>query len=287
MKRPLNLIMVLMFSITAFAETGNVGRVVGQLGLVEGNVLVDDRPVKKNAPVREGSVVEVKKGKATLILGKGSVFNLGADSKMVVNQYSANPAGENADLDLKFGKTRALILNQNDKKDIKIRARAATMGVRGTEIYMDVPKEVSKPLQVFTIEGKAELFTPGVIAPVAINQNQGVSTAGVAAPAAPTAQGGTASDAPKATAPRAAVTALSASEVKAEIKRAGLDAPAGGPAGVPPPPPPGPGRAIAGQLSDQLGIGALPPILLDPLLDRTAIISIQPRFCNATTGVCN
>ena len=54
---------ILLASGTSFALGSGQG--VGQLGLVEGEVFVDAKPVKKNAPVRQGSVIEVRKGNAT------------------------------------------------------------------------------------------------------------------------------------------------------------------------------------------------------------------------------
>ena len=286
------------------------GKVVGQLGSVEGEVWVDTKPVQKSAPVREGSVVEVKKGHATLLLGKGSVFNLAADSKIVVSQFmeKTDTNEEGAELDLKFGRTRALILNEGkEKKDIRIKARAATMGVRGTEIFIDAPKDSGKPIQFFTLEGKAEVTAhPGApVVPVA--QNHGVTASGVSPTAntgggegpnaktegsgkgnatgsgpgvsAATAQAGAAGSG-------TAVSSMTVSELKAEIKKAGLDV-AGGPGllnGAPRPPPPG--AAPPGSLSGSLSIGSLIPIQYDPVQDRMPfILSIGPKFCNASTGV--
>ena len=179
------LFFLILISTASFAAPTNVGKIVGQVGLVEGDVLLDSKPVKKNAQVREGSVIEVKKGHATVILGKGSVFNIAEDSKMVVTQYALKPGVEEGELDLKFGRTRALILNQgNDKKDIRIKSRAATMGVRGTEIYVSSPKDPAKPIQFFTLEGKAEVRAYAGATAVPVNQNQGVSASGVAPPTA-------------------------------------------------------------------------------------------------------
>jgi hypothetical protein len=39
-------------------------------------------------------------------------------------------------------------------------------------------------------------------------------------------------------------------------------------------------------MSDQFGMGALPPLVLDPLQDRFTPVQVKPVFCNATTGVC-
>lgn len=276
--------LIFLVSMSSLAHA-SVGKIVGQLGLVEGEVLVDSKPVKKNAGVHEGSVVEVKNGRATLLLGKGSVFNLGKDSRMVVTQFGVNPENgqEVADLDLNFGRTRALILNQGtEKKDVKIRARAATMGVRGTEIFIDAPKDQSIPVQFFTLEGKAEVLAhPGAVA-VPVNQNQGVAASGAASnPAGGPGNSKASGERPRAGSNETTAATLTVSEVKAELRKSGLET------GSTQVPPLVVVTAAAGTLSGQLGIGALPPIRFDPIQDRFSPLSVQPRFCNANTGVCN
>jgi type II secretory pathway pseudopilin PulG len=214
----MKLIVLLLIAINwvSTVQAAEARKVVGQLGMVEGEVLIDSRTVKKNAPVHEGSTIEVKDGKATLLLGKGSVFHLAQDTKMVVNEFGVKPKTneEGGELDLRFGRTRALILNQgNEKKDLRIKARAATMGVRGTEIFIDAPKESSKPVQFFTLEGKAEVRAFAQAPTVAVNQNQGVSTSGESATTASKAN-------PSAP---VAVSAAAINEVKSEIKSSGME----------------------------------------------------------------
>jgi hypothetical protein len=245
-------------------------KVVGRVGMIEGEVWVDSVQVLSGSTVKEGSVIELKSdSRATLILGKGSVFHLASNTKMVIHEYGVKAEGqtETADLDLKFGKTRALILNQGPKREIRIRSRATTMGVRGTEIFIDSPQESSKPLQFFTIEGSAEVKTGEGIAPVILNQNQGLATS---------VQSRT-----------EGAVSLKTAEVKDAIQKGGL-APMknGGEAVTQALSPSAANRGNFGHLSDQLGIGALPPVLLDPIQDRPFLPSLQPRFCNATTGGC-
>lgn len=273
---------------------------VGQVGLVEGEVYVDQARIKKGAPVREGSIVEVKKGKATLILGKGNVFHLSSDSRMVVSKFDAKPdtKEESAQLDLKFGRTRALILNNgNEKKDLKIKARAATMGVRGTEIFIDAPRDTSRPINFFTLEGRADLKTNDVAPPVAVNQNQGVSTQATASNGGQggdqnggsqgsgegkAAGGGGAPGQGSGPAPAAvAPPTMSLAEVKTEIKSQGM-----APAVINTPQ--DMRRQVTQQyMTDQFGMGALPPLVLDPLQDRFTPVRVQPRFCDAFAGSCN
>lgn len=303
------LMAILLVGWNAYAATP--AKVVGQLGMIEGDVQVDGQSVKKSATVKEGSVIEVKKGKATLILGKGSVFYIGADSKMVVNQFGIKPADpgqpeqETGSLDLKFGRTRALIMNTgNEKKDLKIRARAATMGVRGTEIFIDSPRDSNKPINFFTLEGKADLQVHDRAPPVAVNQGEGVSTRGEAPPPAAGGggtQGGNASqgggaqgsgtqdggsqttaggNAPPAAGSAPAPATMTMQEVKNEIRAVGLGSGAINT-------PQDMRRQVTQQyMSDQFGMGALPPLVLDPLQDRFTPVKLQPRWCDATTGNC-
>ena len=231
-------------------------KVVGQVGLIQGEVLVNSKAIRKGASVTEGSVIETKEeSKATLLLGKGSVFHIGPESKMVITQYDVKPQGdESGELELKFGRTRALILNQgNEKKDLKIKARAATMGVRGTEIYIDSPKDPAQPAQFFTLEGKAEVVASAGAPAVAVNQNQGVSSTG-------------------------APPSTSVAQVKEEIKAAGMAPPPAGNSSaataVAPPRPP--------ALTDSFGPASIPPIVLDPLRASVSNVVLMPTFSSAT-----
>lgn len=251
----LNLMVALVSFSSAFAAEP---KAVGQLSLIEGEVLLDQHPVKKNASVREGAVIEVKSGKATLLLGKGSVFHLAANTKMVVNQFGIQKDSkrEGGELDLKFGRTRALILNQgNEKRDLKIKARAATMGVRGTEIYIDAPRDSSAPVQFFTLEGQAEVKTTTGGNFVPLNQNQGVATEGAS---------------------------RSVGEVKNEIKSAGMEVKSAS-AVQDQKPDAGNGNP---PLNGTIGINSIPQPQFDPIQDSVRPINLQPNFCNATSGTC-
>jgi hypothetical protein len=168
----LTIFIALFFGFSVHAE---MGKIIGQLGIAEGEVTIDDRPAKKHSILREGATVEVKTGKATLLLGTGTVFHLASNSKMVLSQFNIEQDSkkEKGELDLRFGRTRALIQNKgSESKDVRIRARGATMGVRGTEIFIDVPKDINKPAQFFTLEGLAKIDQ--VKGPsVEVKQNQG------------------------------------------------------------------------------------------------------------------
>jgi hypothetical protein len=270
--------LVLAMSELAAAQVEPSAKVVGQIGLVSGSVLVDAVKVKTGARVKVGSVIEVGSGsKATLILGKGSVFQIGSDSRMVVGEYGITPEREElANLELKFGKTRALILNQGPRRELKIRTRAATMGVRGTEIYVDSPKDAAKPVQFMTIEGLAEVKLGEQGNPIPLPQNQSLMSESKA-----DSQGGQ-QESPK---------GISPSEIKTTLNEGGLPPPPptsggeGGPAL--PPPPPGATRGMVGGLSDGFAVGPNAPMTLDPLQDRVYRPLVVPQFCDANSGGCN
>ena len=277
--RIFNLGLIFAMCGSAAAQVAPSAKSVGQIGLVSGTVLVDAVRVKTGARVKVGSVIEVGSGsKATLILGKGSVFQIGADSRMVVGEYGITPEREElANLELKFGKTRALILNQGPRRELKIRTRAATMGVRGTEIYVDSPKDAAKPVQFMTIEGLAEVKLGEQGNPIPLPQNQALTSDSKA-----DAQGG----------PQESPKGISPSEIKTTLNEGGLPPPppaSGGDGGGPalPPPPPGATRGMVGGLSDGFAVGPNAPMTLDPLQDRLYRPLVVPQFCDANSGGCN
>jgi hypothetical protein len=265
------------------ARAGQQKRTVGTLGMIEGEVTLDSVPVKNGGSVHEGAVIEVEDGgRATLLLGKGSVFHLAGGTKFVVRQYGVMlqdsapgvpPAttkksdstkeqgtAETADLDLKFGKTRALILNQGGRRIINIRSRAATMGVRGTEILLSAPKNPSEPVTFVTLEGLAELKREGQAEPILLEQNRGYTTRDSGVAMAPKEVG----------------------EVRSRISAQGL-APAVPKVSEPISPPPRAGGF--GGVSEG-NPGGLPPVRFDPLQDRKPSPGIAPVFCGAETGTC-
>jgi hypothetical protein len=258
----LTILVALFFTSTASFAGETIGKIIGQLGMAEGEVFVDNRAVSKNSPLREGSTVEVKDGKATLLLGSGSVFHLAANSKMIVKQFGmrADSKKEGGDVSLSFGRTRALILNKGDEtKDVRIITRTATMGVRGTEIFIDAPKDISKPVQFFTLEGLAHVDIPK--APrVEVKQNTGVSTSSAQSPG----------DAGKAGAAK-----MSLAEVKNEIKSNSMQvAKMNTPTDM---------NRVRGEYTHDPALN-IPFPRFDPIQDRLTPLNVVPKFCNATSS---
>jgi hypothetical protein len=136
---------VSLASIVSAATPGVDQDFVGTLGQVKGVVLVDGVKARSGIKVRQSSVIETEQGgRATLLLGDGALFHLAENTSMKVSEFSAGGSAgsaQSATLELKVGRLRGLVLDREGagKKDIRIRARSATMGVRGTEVLVDVP----------------------------------------------------------------------------------------------------------------------------------------------------
>lgn len=240
-----------------------LGKIVGQMGMVEGDVSVDGRAVKRNASLREGSVVEVKKGKATLLLGSGSVFHLSANSKMVVKQFGIRPESgkEGGDLNLTFGKTRALILNKgSETKSVNIITRTATMGVRGTEVFIDSPEDLSKPVKFYTMEGSAQVEIPKAPS-IDLPQNGGISTQKLE-----NSEQVTVSDPP-----------VGVKQVKQEIKDNRMQ--------ILTVNTPGDVQRLRQEFNFEPPL-SIPRFPFDPLQDRLTPLTVVPTFCNAANPTC-
>ncbi len=174
----LKILISLIFVVPAFAqEKGAIisGRNIGRVAFVQGHVVVDGKEVKEDAPVREGTLVEVGSGKCTVLLGRDTIFQMARKTRVRISQYgiqkldagapvTAPPTGnESASIDILGGRLRALVRDTGKlKKDYKIRSAGVVMGVRGTQLIIDTPQEdkLGAQTKIFTIEGKVELSNP-------------------------------------------------------------------------------------------------------------------------------
>lgn len=307
--------------LSASAAPGVDEDFVGTLGQVKGVVLVDGVKARSGMRVRLSSVIESKSGgRATLLLGDGALFHLAESTSIQVSEFSAHgnaSATQSATLELKVGRLRGLVLDRDGsgKKDIKIRARSATMGVRGTEVLVDVPQAASEPPTFFTVEGSTVVQVDGQQAPVNLAANQGVQ---VSAPSDSPGSGGSStgggsqsgqksgqaaatgaqSGAAGASQPSGTV-AVTADTIASVVSDAGLkppeaprsagdtrglvaanrpDARPQGPAPMVLPPPP--------SFTGPVLIPTLPPVFVDPVADggssRVLRVLVQP--CGATPG---
>jgi hypothetical protein len=175
-------------------------RNIGRVTFVQGNVVVDGKQVKDDAPVREGTLVEVGNGKCTLLLGRDTVFQLARKARVKVTQYGIEQMGEaklaskneSAAIDILGGKLRALVRDTGrTKKDYKIRGAGVVMGVRGTQVYFEV--EQNGGAKVLAIEGKVEITSANAgegAKPVELKAGQSASIAAPGSAAAAQAGSG-------------------------------------------------------------------------------------------------
>jgi len=136
---------------------------VGRVAFVDGEVYVNKRKAKEGMMLKQGSSVVTKEGKTTLIFGDESVVHLDAHTRFDVTKYvHRKGAPDEAVLDLRWGRTRALVKKlKKRRKNFRFRTRSATMGVRGTHIIIESPKDRSAPISFVTVEGEAELTFKG------------------------------------------------------------------------------------------------------------------------------
>ncbi|HTL12260.1 MAG TPA: FecR domain-containing protein [Bdellovibrionota bacterium] len=148
---------------TSEAAQSSLSEVVGRVGDLEGDVRINGDQAKRGQALLRGSVIETGKGKVTLLLGTDSVIHLDEDSRFKVSEFSVSGVGgtEAAALDLSYGKTRALIRSGSEgRKRFRIRTRTATLGVRGTQVVIEAPEDISKPQTFVTLDGLADLYLP-------------------------------------------------------------------------------------------------------------------------------
>lgn len=129
------------------------------LAFVSGNVRVNGMAATSGHRVPVGATIETFDGKATVLIEEGNVIHLGRNSRLKLTDHTLSRAGvsERVRVELKYGKARALVKKIRRKKSFSIRARSVTMGVRGTQVLVDVPRDIDDPMEFHTVEGIARL----------------------------------------------------------------------------------------------------------------------------------
>lgn len=134
--------------LSAHAET-EVGKVVNVSGKVMARVesrsasrkaIPKVRQLKPSDPVFLEDVINTdSNGSVKILFGDQSIMDLGPSSLFKVEEFknSGEPSDRRVEMSLSYGKIRAAI-NQKigPAGKFKIKTRAATMGVRGTEFYV-------------------------------------------------------------------------------------------------------------------------------------------------------
>jgi len=134
---------------------------------IAGAVKVNGKLVTRPVLLKENQVVETEEGgSASIFFGRDGIVHLAGDAKVTINLLSLEKRANGIDLD--HGKARVLVRSGGPSRSFTVRTRTATMGVRGTHILIDVPKDLSLPPRFVTFEGKAEVrpnLPPGMVIP--------------------------------------------------------------------------------------------------------------------------
>jgi hypothetical protein len=149
---------VLLFSILTAASTAIAKDQVGTLTQVSGSVMIFTAPsklIKGPSPrvkwdgeyftaqeakpgdrVERGNLVRTLPGaKAKVVFDNGDQINLGPGSAYRIEWNEDSPKGR-TEIELKYGKLRGIIEKGGPRSRLKVRTRAAVMGVRGTDFFI-------------------------------------------------------------------------------------------------------------------------------------------------------
>lgn len=184
----MNQLISLLGCLSALAH-GDGASQPGRVLEIVGSVTANGRDVALGDRVAAGALVKTGNGaRVALLWGAGNVIHVGSDSELRLGVYEEARRGESerTALDLVYGKTRALIRNRSDqKKAFSLRTKGIVMGVRGTHVFIDSSADAQSPAKFATLEGQAQVSTPGAPAPILLAQGQSISIAPAPPPPAP------------------------------------------------------------------------------------------------------
>jgi hypothetical protein len=147
--------LLLLTAIPAHAQDDRVGTVVSLEGQVELLVGEWTQPKLGDAIHRSNELRTGANGKVSVVLTDESVFNLGPNSHVNVEDYVLEPEApaSNAVLNLLKGKVRALVSEhfKNQGASFNVKTATATAGVRGTEFVVAFSGDQT---DIAVIEGK-------------------------------------------------------------------------------------------------------------------------------------
>lgn len=178
--------MFLLLSGAAFAQGSTV---VGHLVETSGDVKIDQKPAAVGAPIHQESQITTKDGRATLSLAGDSLIYVAPQTRFRVADYQKDKDQVRGRLELKFGKIRALVRSHDRRsRDVQIRTKGATMGVRGTDFVMaqEVGEDGGKSsLSISVLSGAGSVTTDAGLSDAApktvtVTDNQSVKLEGSA-----------------------------------------------------------------------------------------------------------
>lgn len=160
------LALVLSFSAIASERGEVIGRVVlsvGTTSLHDTNGNVFSAPIKAGERIYAGNVITTgKMAFVKVIMSDDSVFHLGPLTSFVFYKKKIKNRKRRSLYEILYGQIRGYFKKRDKGDVIKIKASAATMGIRGTEILVDV----------YRFEGKKETDIALLSGDMAITYNR-------------------------------------------------------------------------------------------------------------------
>lgn len=115
--------------------------------------------------IERGNVLRTAPGaKARVVFDNGDQFNVGPATAYKVNWEKAGVA--KPEVNLMYGKIRAVISKEGPRTGLQIKTRTATMGVRGTDLY--VADRITRGTEVSVIRGEVAVTTAAAKKPVPV-----------------------------------------------------------------------------------------------------------------------
>jgi hypothetical protein len=106
--------------------------------------------------IERGNVLRTAPGaKARVVFDNGDQYNVGPATAYKVNWEKAGEA--KPEVNLMYGKIRAVISKEGPRTGLQIKTRTATMGVRGTDLY--VADRITKGTEVSVLRGEVAVKT--------------------------------------------------------------------------------------------------------------------------------
>jgi len=170
-----------LFFISVFMS-GSAFAEVARIGFLKGEVTVNKRIATAGQDLAVGDKVETSSGKCTLLFGGKHIVHLGPNALLTVSQEK-NPEGvTRPSANLEMGSVRALVQKTGDKgTKFTIRTRSATMGVRGTHVFVSTGAQD----RFVTLSGAAEVTQKGAVTSTPLGAGQIIGSSSGGAMAAP------------------------------------------------------------------------------------------------------
>ena len=131
------------------------------VGGIRGDVQVNGKRLTAPVEVPTGARLSTGlKSGCTLIVGQSQVVLIGVNTQLVLTEKWTKEQQSRTTIDIQQGRARALIRSGAAPLAAPrffIRSRSVSMGVRGTEIYVETPTQPNSPPLFATLRGEAEL----------------------------------------------------------------------------------------------------------------------------------